>query len=316
MNIQQLEYIIAVDKYRHFSKAAEASFVTQPTLSMMIQKLEEELGIKIFDRSQLPIQTTELGTRIINQARVAVAQINKITEIVNEERGIVKGVFRLGVIPTVSPYLLPRLMQVHSGNKYDIRIEVEELTTAQILEALLDNELDGAVLATPLNEPDINEYPIYYEQFFGYVSPKETELFAKNTLDESDLNNAKLWMLDEVHCFRTQILHLCNLKRRRGANRSIFSYEAGSIDTLINIVDDNDGITVIPEMAIANLSEKQKKNVRPFKNATPVREISLITRKEYIRELMVKIIINEIKEAVPKSLQDSAMKKYVIPLVK
>lgn len=314
MNIQQLEYIIAVDNYRHFSKAAEASFVTQPTLSMMIQKLEEELGVKIFDRSQLPVQPTEIGSRIINQARVAVAQVHQIKEIIQEEKGIVKGIFRLGIIPTVSPYLLPRLMQVHRENRHDVRIVISELTTDQILKGLANDSLDGGILATPLKEPSIKEYPIYYEQFFAYVSPFEKALYAKTALDENDLNAAPLWLLDEVHCFRTQILHLCNLKKKRGANNSIFSYEAGSIDTLINIVDENEGLTVIPEMALLNMSEKQKKNVRPFKNSTPVREISLITRQEYLRERLIGIIIDEVKAAVPKSFQDAAMKKYVVPL--
>lgn len=314
MNIQQLEYIIAVDNHRHFSKAAEASYVTQPTLSMMIQKLEEELGVKIFDRSQLPVQPTEIGVRIINQARIAVAQVNQIKEIIQEEKGIVKGVFRLGIIPTVSPYLLPKLMQVHHENRHDVRIVISELTTGQILKGLANDSLDGGILATPLKEPSIKEYPIYYERFFAYVSPLEKSLFVKTSLDESDLNAARLWLLDEVHCFRTQILHLCNLKKKRGNNNSIFSYEAGSIDTLVSIVDQNEGITVIPEMALANLSEKQKKNVRPFKNSTPVREISLITRQEFLRERMIGIIIDEIKTAVPKSFQDMAMKKYVVPL--
>lgn len=314
MNIQQLEYIIAVDNNRHFSKAAEASFVTQPTLSMMIQKLEEELGVKIFDRSQLPVQPTEIGKRIIEQARVAVAQVNQIKEIIQEERGIVKGVFRLGIIPTISPYLLPRLMQVHSENKFDIRIAISELTTDQILKGLSNDSLDGGILATPLKEPAVKEHAIYYERFFAYVSPREKALYAKTSLDESDLTVSKLWLLDEVHCFRTQILHLCNLKKRRGSNQSIFSYEAGSIDTLINIVDKNDGLTVIPEMALANLSETQMKNVRSFKNSTPVREVSLITRKEFFRERLLHIILEEVRLAVPKSLQDEAMKKYVVPL--
>lgn len=315
MNIQQLEYIIAVDNYRHFSKAAEASFVTQPTLSMMIQKLEEELGVKIFDRSQLPVHPTEIGRRIIDQARVAVAQVNQIKEIIQEEKGIVKGVFRLGIIPTISPYLLPRLMQVHSENKYDIRIVISELTTDQILKGLSNDSLDGGILATPLREPSISEHPIYYERFYAYVSPLEKALFAKTSLDEGDLTAARLWLLDEVHCFRTQILHLCNLKKRRGgAQQSIFSYEAGSIDTLINIVDKNDGLTVIPEMALANLSETQMKNVRPFKNSTPVREVSLITRKEFYRERLLHIILEEVKTAVPNSLQDESLKKYIVPL--
>jgi len=314
MNIQQLEYIIAVDNYRHFSKAAEASFVTQPTLSMMIQKLEEELGVKLFDRSQLPVQPTEIGIRLINQARLALAQLNQIKEIVQEEKGIVKGVFRLAIIPTISPYLLPKLMQVHSENKFDIRIVISELTTAQILKGLANDSIDGGILATPLKEPAITEHPIYYERFFAYVSPQEKSLYARTTLDESDLTSTRLWLLDEVHCFRTQILHLCNLKKRRNGSQSIFTYEAGSIDTLINIVDQNEGLTVIPEMALAHLSEVQKKNVRPFKNSTPVREVSLITRKEFFRERLLNIIIDEVKTAVPHSLQDEAMKKYVVPL--
>lgn len=314
MNIQQLEYIIAVDNYRHFSKAAEASFVTQPTLSMMIQKLEEELGVKIFDRSQLPVQPTDIGRRIISQARVSVAQVNQIKEIIQEEKGIVKGIFRLGIIPTVSPYLLPKLMQVHSENRHDVRIVISELTTEQILKGLANDSLDGGILATPLKESSIKEYPIYYERFFAYVSPFEKALFAKTSLDEKDLSSSILWLLDEVHCFRTQILHLCNLKKKRSTNNSVFSYEAGSIDTLINIVDQNEGLTVIPEMALSNMSEKQKKNVRPFKNTTPVREISLVTRQEFLRERMIGIIMDEVKTAVPKSLQDTAMKKYVVPL--
>ena len=313
MNIQQLEYIIAVDHYRHFSKAAEACFVTQPTLSMMIQKLEEELEVKIFDRGQLPIQPTEIGKLIIEQARIAVAQVNHIKDVVLEQKGIVKGVFRLGIIPTVSPYLLPKLVRVHSGIDYDIRIFVSEMTTEQILTSLTNDTLDGGILATPLGDEHLKEMPLYYEKFLAYVSPNEKALYAKTSLDENDLNLAQLWMLDEVHCFRTQILHLCNLKKKK-TDSSIFTYEAGSIDTLINIVDNHQGITVIPEMAIENLSESQKKNVRPFKNSTPVREISLVTRKEFLRESLLKIIAQEIKSAVPASLQDSAMRKYIIPL--
>ena len=313
MNFQQLEYIIAVDNYRHFSKAAEASFVTQPTLSMMIQKLEDELGVKIFDRTQLPIQPTEIGRRIIDQARIAVAQVNQIKEIIQEEKGIVKGVFRLGIIPTVSPYLIPELMRVHASSNTDVQIVIHEIPTHQILQSLSNGSLDGGILATPLNDNNVVERPLYYERFFAYVSPQEKALYAKTALDEADLNSAKLWLLDEVHCFRTQILHLCNLKKRR-KSQSIFTYEAGTIDTLISIVDNNEGLTVIPEMALSNLSVEQKKNVRPFKNATPVREISLITRKEYLRDRLLEIVSNEIKSVVPTSLQDSALKKYVVPL--
>lgn len=295
MNIQQLEYIIAVDNHRHFAKAAEASFVTQPTLSMMIQKLEDELGVKIFDRSQLPVQPTVIGTQIINQARVIVSQVKQIKEIIQEEKGIVQGVFKLGIIPTIAPYLLPKLMKAHDENGYDIVLVIEETTTAQIVEKLMNGALDGAILATPLKNEKITEHPIYYERFYAYVSPRETSLYAKKELEEDDLNINRLWLLEEVHCFRGQILRICNMRKRKSSH-SLFSYEAGSINTLINIVDNNSGLTIIPEMAIEELTEKQKRNIRPLKGISPVREISLVTRREFLRERVLDIIMSEVKQ--------------------
>lgn len=313
MNIQQLEYIIAVDNHRHFAKAAEASFVTQPTLSMMIQKLEEELGVKIFDRSQLPVQPTEIGVLVINQARVIVSQVKQIREIIQEEKGVMKGTFRIGIIPTIAPYLLPKLMQGHQKNGYEIELAIEENTTDQIIEKVLNGTLDGGILAGPLHNDKIKEYPIFWERFFAYVSPKETSLYAKKELCEDDLNINKLWLLEEVHCFRSQILKICNLRKKKSSH-SLFSYEAGSINTLINIVDNNSGLTIIPEMAIAELTEKQKLNVRPLKGISPVREVSLVTRKEFLRERVIEIIIDEVKKAVPKDLLNTELKKFVVEI--
>lgn len=313
MNIQQLEYIIAVDNHRHFAKAAEASFVTQPTLSMMIQKLEDELGVKIFDRSQLPVQPTPIGTQIINQARVIVSQVKQVKEIIQEEKGVVKGAFRLGIIPTISPYLLPKLMLQHEENGYDIELIIEEATTNQIIDKILNGALDGAILATPLKNDKIKEHPIYYERFYAYVSPRETSLYSKKELSEDDLNINKLWLLEEVHCFRSQILRICNLRKRKSSH-SLFTYEAGSINTLVNIVDNNSGLTIIPEMAIHELNERQKQNVRPLKGITPVREISLITRKEFLRERVLNIIIDEVKKSVPAELLNPELKKFVIDI--
>ncbi|MBB4037481.1 LysR family hydrogen peroxide-inducible transcriptional activator [Dysgonomonas hofstadii] len=313
MNIQQLEYIIAVDNHRHFAKAAEASFVTQPTLSMMIQKLEDELGVKIFDRSQLPVQPTVIGTQIINQARVIVSQVKQIKEIIQEEKGIVQGVFKLGIIPTIAPYLLPKLMKAHDENGYDIVLVIEETTTAQIVEKLMNGALDGAILATPLKNEKITEHPIYYERFYAYVSPRETSLYAKKELEEDDLNINRLWLLEEVHCFRGQILRICNMRKRKSSH-SLFSYEAGSINTLINIVDNNSGLTIIPEMAIEELTEKQKRNIRPLKGISPVREISLVTRREFLRERVLDIIMSEVKQSVPQALLNPELKKFIIDI--
>ena len=313
MNIQQLEYIVAVDNYRHFSKAAEASFVTQPTLSMMIQKLEDELGVRLFDRTQTPIEPTDIGRKVIDQARVSIAQIHQIKEIVEEEKGITKGVFRLAIIPTVSPYLLPKLMQTHREQKTDIRLVINEMTTNQILSGLAKGTIDGGILATPLHDDRMKERPVYYEKFLAYVSPNERFLHAKSSLEESDLNGAKLWLLDEVHCFRTQILNLCSLKSNTIVNPT-FTYEAGSIETLINIVDNNDGITVIPEMALSHLNDKQKQNVRLFNKNRPVREISLITRKDFLRDRLIEIIEEEIKMSVPASLQNKELQKGLVAI--
>lgn len=313
MNIQQLEYIVAVDNHRHFSKAAEASFVTQPTLSMMIQKLEDELGVRIFDRSQTPIEPTDVGRKVIEQARASLAQINQIKEIVEEEKGVIKGVFRLAIIPTVSPYLLPKLMQIHREQKSDIRLVINEMTTNQILSNLAKGTIDGGILATPLHDDRMKERPVYYERFLAYISPTERFLHAKTSLEEADLNGAKLWLLDEVHCFRTQILNLCNLKNRNIVS-SAFTYEAGSIETLINIVDNNDGITIIPEMALDHLTEEQKLNVRFFEKRSPVREVSLITRKDFLRERLIEIIEDEIKMAVPAALQDKELQKGLVEI--
>jgi LysR family hydrogen peroxide-inducible transcriptional activator len=313
MNIQQLEYIIAVDNYRHFAKAAESSFVTQPTLSMMIQKLEDELGVKIFDRSQLPVQPTVIGVQIINQARVIVSQVKQIKEIIQEEKGIVQGVFKLGIIPTIAPYLLPKLMKIHDENGYDIVLAIEETTTGQIIDKLLNGALDGAIVATPLKNDKISEHPIYYERFYAYVSPRETSLYAKKELEEDDLNINRLWLLEEVHCFRGQILRICNMRKRKSSH-SLFSYEAGSINTLINIVDNNSGLTIIPEMAIEELNEQQKENVRPLKGISPVREISLVTRKDFLRERVLDIIMSEVRQSVPQILLSSELKKFVVDI--
>jgi LysR family hydrogen peroxide-inducible transcriptional activator len=244
---------------------------------------------------------------------VIVSQVKQIKEIIQEEKGIVQGVFKLGIIPTIAPYLLPKLMKAHDENGYDIVLVIEETTTGQLVEKLLNGALDGAILATPLKNEKITEHPIYYERFYAYVSTRETSLYAKKELEEEDLNINRLWLLEEVHCFRGQILRICNMRKRKSSH-SLFSYEAGSISTLINIVDNNSGLTIIPEMAIEELNEKQKKNIRPLKGISPVREISLVTRREFLRERVLDIIISEIKQSVPQSLLNPELKKFIVDI--
>ncbi|MDR2628082.1 MAG: LysR family transcriptional regulator [Dysgonamonadaceae bacterium] len=313
MNIQQLEYIIAVDNYRHFAKAAEASFITQPTLSMMIQKLEDELDVKIFDRTSHPTEPTACGKKIIEQARTILKQIAQIKEIVQEEKDIIRGTFTLGIIPTVAPYIIPDLLRIHEETNSSIQLIIKEMNTAEIIKNIHTGNIDGGLLATPLNQPKITEYPIYYEKFYAYISPSEN-IYAKQKIKSDDLKQIKnIWLLEDVHCFRNQTLKLCQFSKKQ-IEKSTATYQAGSIDTLINIVDNNQGVTVIPELAAMKLSEDQQDHLRDFEDMIAVREISLAVHFDFIRQRMMTEIIHLIKKIIPSSMQDTQLKTYTLDL--
>lgn len=312
MNIQQLEYIIAVDNQRHFGKAAEICHITQPTLSMMIQKLEEELGIQIFDRSKHPIEPTSVGKQVIEQAIITLKHIRQIKEVVENEQGCVKGVFKMGIIPTIAPYIVPNLLKKQTGQGNEIELVIKESTTNNMIEELLAGTLDGGLLAGPLNHAQLVEYPLYYEKFYAYVSKDKKYKAKEIDLDKVDIN--QLWLLENVHCLRGQIEHLCRLKKQSLNNNPAVRYEAGSIDTLINIVDYNDGMTIIPELSAMGLSEERQENLRQFKHMTAVREVSLVVSKEFVRHTMLQIIADMIKQSVPKSLLNEDLKKFVVGL--
>jgi LysR family hydrogen peroxide-inducible transcriptional activator len=314
MSIQQLEYIIAVDNYRHFGRAAEATFVTQPTLSMMIQKLEDELGVKVFDRTAHPVTPTIIGSRIIEQARITVKHFKEITEIVQDDKNLIQGDFNLGVIPTIAPYLIPDMLKNYKQRKESrFALNIHEMTTSKIIENILTGVLDGGILATPLKDPRISEHPVYYEKFYAYVSPfEELHKQRKITLEEFE-KVRKIWLLEDVHCFRNQILRLCQLKKKKNHNLSA-NYEAGSIQTLINIVDANQGATIIPELAAMQLSEEQQDHLRDFKDVTAVREVSLVVGKEFIRKRLLQELIAIIKSSIPPSTQNPALKEFVIDI--
>jgi LysR family hydrogen peroxide-inducible transcriptional activator len=312
MNIQQLDYIIAVDNYRHFAKAAEACFITQPTLSMMIQKLEDELEVKIFDRSKHPIEPTDIGEQIIAQARVSLKYFRQIKEVVESEQKTVKGTFKLGIIPTIATYLVPVLLNKQQNSESKIELTLKESTTNNLIRELLNGKLDGGILAGPLNHPDLNEFPLYYEKFYAYVSPLD-ESYNKKEIDLNEIDINHVWLLENEHCLRGQIERLCRMKRDTNRNSSI-KYESGNIDTLIHVVDYNSGITIIPEMHAMGLSEDKQENLRAFKNQTAVREVSLVVSKEYVRKTMLDEIQQIIRSSVPKSMQNPELKAYVVDL--
>ncbi len=311
MNIQQLEYLIAVDDFRHFAKAAEHCSVTQPTLSTMIQKMEEELNVKIFNRSRHPIEATEIGKQIINQARISIQQLNKIKKIVNAEQTTISGTFRLSVIPTIAPYLVPQMLSKQYSQFPELELIIKEQTTGRIMEQLLLEHIDGAILAGPIHHEDIISFPLYYEKFYAYVSPLD-KMYKDKEIDIDKVDISKVWLLENVHCLRGQIERLC--KARGAKQHPTIKFESGSIDTLLHVVDMNPGITIIPEMHAMGLPEEKQDCLRPFKNLNAVREVCLIVNKHNAKTAIQDCIIDIIKQSVPKSMQNPNLKEFVVEL--
>jgi len=307
VNFQQLEYILAVEKYRHFAKAAEQCFVTQPTLSMMIQKLEEELGIKIFNRDVKPVEPTKEGQEIIARAKELLAKANLLKAYAAELKGENNGELHLGIIPTLAPYLLPLFLKSFTESYPYLKIFIKEMVTNDIIEKLKTGDLDVGLLATPLQEPQLTELPLFYEDFYAYVSgdnaiPPKKMLLPK----EIDLN--KLWLLEEGHCMRNQVINLCELKKQ-DKNSNGLHYEAGSIETLINLVDKSNGITIIPHLATILLKPEQTKNLHEFADPKPAREISLVTIKDFPRKKLLENLKSSILAAIPALIQQPAGKQ-------
>ena len=303
MNLQQLEYIIAVDKLKNFVKASESCFVTQATLSMMIKKLEEELDVKIFDRSKQPVKTTEVGEKLILQARKIILESKKLKEIITNEKGIVSGELKIGIIPTLAPYLLPLFLKQFMQNYPLVKLVINEFTTDVIMQKLKSGDLDAGILATPLHDTAITEQVLFYEKYFLYVNAKEKG-FDKNYVLPKDIDVNRLWLLEEGHCMRSQILNLCALKKQKELEEH-FHYNAGSIETLRNMVDTNFGMTIIPELATHNLNSSQKKRLRMFKAPTPVREISLVTHREFLKANLIQSLKETILSVIPNEMKQN-----------
>ena len=298
MNIQQLEYILAVDQYRHFAKAAEHCRVTQPTLSMMIQKLEDELGIKIFDRALQPIRPTPAGKKIIEQARVVLHQAALIKDIVSEEEQSLKGTFHLAVLPTIAPYLLPRFFPTMMEKKEELDIRVMEMKTAQAIKALMDGDIDAAIIANEPVENQLRGEILFYERFFGCVAKNEP-VFKNERIRSADISEERLWLLDEGHCFRDQLVRFCQMEKVRLHQAA---YRLGSLETFMRMVESGSGMTFIPELATHQLSERQQELVRPFATPVPTRAIVWVTRKDFVRHQMARLVIDTIRKSVPKSM--------------
>ncbi len=296
MTLQQLQYIVALDTHRNFVKAAEHTFVTQPTLTMQVKKLEDEMGTVIFNRSKIPLEPTRMGEKIIERARKVLFEANKLKELIKAEREEITGSFRLGVIPTVAPYLIPLFLKSFV-EKYPLaHFILEEMQSEDIITRLKKEKIDVGILATPLDEKELREIPMFYEPFLFYVS-KDHSLFKEKEIKEEQLGKEGLWLLNQGHCFRNQTLNICHNESTMELQHG-FSYESGSIEALKNMVKSNMGYTLVPELSV--LHELDSAFVKRIKGKQPVREISLVVHKSFPKELLLSELKNHILKAIPE----------------
>lgn len=300
MNLQQLEYIVAVDTHRHFEKAAQHCFVTQATLSMMIKKLELELDTVLFDRSKQPVLPTETGKAIIEQARVILRETEQLKQLSQQARSGTKGELKIGIIPTLAPYLLPLFLPTFLKDYPTIKLKIVEQTTEHLLHLLSTDKIDVAVMATPLSEKGFSEKHLFYEEFKVYSSESNKSLRKKYILAE-DIDVNKLWLLEEGHCLRSQVLNLCEIQKKQAIVHRL-DYETGSMESLLKITEMNGGITIVPALATIHFEKTQKEKLRHFKPPVPVREISLVTYRHFVKKALLQVLEKEITQAVKKYL--------------
>jgi LysR family transcriptional regulator, hydrogen peroxide-inducible genes activator len=304
MTLVQLEYLLAVDTYRHFATAAEHCFVTQPTLSMQLQKLEEDLGVQLFDRSRVPVRPTEIGKEIIAQARLVVSESKKIQEIVNSQKHGLSGELRIGVIPTLAPYLIPLFITRFLDKYPDVRVMVQEMLTDQIIDALNHELLDVGLLVTPLENKSITELPLFYETFVTYINPKHP-LSQYKYIKPEQLDMDELWILNEGHCFRSQVLNICNKSNSDNSqNTGNFDYKSGSLETLKRIVETQHGLTLLPELSVLEIPENKKHMLRPFQEPQPLREVSLAVHRSFLKKRLIEALKNEIIASLPDHIKN------------
>ncbi|GAA3576804.1 hydrogen peroxide-inducible genes activator [Snuella lapsa] len=284
MTITQLYYVLAVAENKNFTKAAEKCFVTQPTLSMQIQKLEEQLDVQIFDRTKKPIELTDVGKKIVTQARNIVNESYRIQDIVDQQKGFIGGEFKLGIIPTVMPTLLPMFLKTFIKKHPKVKLKIEELTTEEIISRIKEGHLDAAIAATPLEDENIKERVLYYEPFVCYI-PKNHRLYSNNKINVSDLDINDMLLLEDGHCFRDGVINLC--KALKNNTDETFQLESGSIETLIKLSNEGLGMTLLPFLHTLDINENEKESLHYFNEPSPAREVSIIYHKS---ELKMQII--------------------------
>jgi len=304
ITLTQLAYVAALDTHRHFERAAAACNVTQPTLSMQIRKLETALGAELFDRSRSPVIPTDVGVDVIAQARVVLHEAGRLTELSHAGSGVIAGELRLAVIPTLAPYLLPRVLETIARRHPLLELVVEERVTESALEGLRDDTIDAGLVATDLDAPDITQRHLFREPFVGYVS-KGHRLAGRTRLMARDLSLADLWLLSEGHCMRAQVVTICQQRRRRSgpadagaqACTRAARFESGNLETLKRLVERGNGMTLLPALAVADLTTAaQRKLVIPFGEPAPSRDVSIARRRTQFRQALVTAVLSIVTE--------------------
>jgi LysR family hydrogen peroxide-inducible transcriptional activator len=311
MTLTQLEYVLAVNKYRHFGKAAKACFVTQPTLSMQLRKLEEHLGVTLFDRSKSPILPTAEGETVIEQAKVVVREQRRLFDLVQLARDELGGDFRLAVIPALSTYVLPLFLKQFVAKHPNVNLVIEECKTDEIVQLLAGDEIDAGLLVTPLHDDSLIERVLYYEPFYLFVAA-DHRLSQRRKLREEDLDLSEIWLLNKGNCFRDQVLNICSQRQGEAEIAGNIRFESGNLETLKNMVLTNSGYTILPHLAVSQLSPQHRKLVRDFRPPVPTREVSLVYGRSVLRERVIEALEEEIRRALPRELRTLEQKDVEI----
>lgn len=308
MTLQQMEYIVALDKYRHFVLAAESCGVTQPTLSALIQKLEEELDVKIFNRDRKQVTPTDIGEKIIRQARTALNEVYRIREVVADETSTTNGNLRIGILPTIAPYLVPDLIHHFRKSFPNVNLYIDEKENESLVKDLELGNIDMAITTLPESSKGLLEIPVYVERFVAYFSEKCSK--AQQFISKGEIPAEQIWILKEGHCLPHSGLNLC--KNGQFGNHI---YQAGSIETLIRIVDKNGGYTIIPELHLRFLNDKQKEKVLPLQVNPPAqRQVSLLVKEDFVRERMMQAVLDVLQQIIPEEMMDNRIKKHAVRL--
>lgn len=311
--ITQLEYLLAVERTRHFGRAAKECNVSQPSLSMQLQKLEEEMGCIVFDRSKKPILVTQMGKVIVEQAKKVIKEHRKLIEVSKNRDNEVQGEFHLAVIPTLASSLIPLFLKGFAQKYPNVKLKISEYKTDDIIKLLIDDKIDAALAVTPLKDHRLIEKVLYYEPFYVYVGP-DHEFIKKKNLKESDLKGKDIWLLNEGHCMRNQVMTICSMREENPMLANI-SLECGSLETLVNLVRENSGYTLLPHLTVQNLSKEEKESqIKTIENPSPTREVSLIYSRSFLKEPIINALEQEILEAIPENLKSLKKSHSIIDI--